>query len=195
MGRSSRGYEESKMRTFLSTLGILVVAAALVFPDKPSVPKGKEMPNVLKVKVDGLSCPFCAYGLEKYLKKIEGAKKVSINVDKGFAILQLDQTASIDVHAVRNAVKKGGFTPRETSLTVLGKVTQENGGWVFRVKGSDSLFILSENRQLEKLRKNYLTGKEIIVTAIVKTKHTKGHGEHPETLEIQEYKANKSYQQ
>ena len=37
------------------------------------------------VKVDGLSCPFCAYGLEKKLKKVEGVEKLEIKVDQGVA--------------------------------------------------------------------------------------------------------------
>ena len=39
------------------------------------------------VQVDGLSCPFCAYGLEKRLKKVENVADLSIQVDQERAVL------------------------------------------------------------------------------------------------------------
>jgi len=67
----------------------------------------------LLVRVDGLSCPFCAYGLEKKLLKIEGIKTVEISVEKGEALLTLDKDAEIEEETIKKEVKKAGFTPRE----------------------------------------------------------------------------------
>ncbi len=49
----------------------------------------------VKIEVDGLSCPFCAFGLKKKLKKIEGVEKVDVSV------------------------KNAGFTPREISFSSI----------------------------------------------------------------------------
>jgi len=64
------------------------------------------------VKVDGLSCPFCAFGLEKKLKKLEGVKAVHLKIDAGVAELIFVPRAVIDESKIRKAVEEGGFTPR-----------------------------------------------------------------------------------
>ncbi len=67
----------------------------------------------ITIRVDGLSCPFCAYGLEKKLKSIDGVKKIEIKVNDGLAILYLKEGAEITESQLRETVKKAGFTPRK----------------------------------------------------------------------------------
>jgi len=64
------------------------------------------------IRVDGLSCPFCAYGLEKHLKKVAGVEGVDINMKDGQAVVHLKPDAKVDAAALREAVKKAGFTAR-----------------------------------------------------------------------------------
>lgn len=141
----------------------------------------------IKVKVDGLSCPFCAFGLEKYLKKIEGTKKVTIYVDEGKAILRLKEDAPLDTHSVSKAVKKGGFTPREITVTAVGKIAKENEQWVFHPRGIEKIFLLSKNDKLKEIQESKILGKEILLTGVALSEKLKGHGEHPKVLEIQDY--------
>jgi len=63
------------------------------------------------IQVDGLSCPFCAYGLEKNLKKVPGVERVDIEIKTGKATVVLKQ--NVDDQALRQAVKKAGFTARD----------------------------------------------------------------------------------
>ena len=49
------------------------------------------------VKVDGLSCPFCAYGLEKKLKRVEGVEKLEIKVDQGVAKLTVKEKKNLSI--------------------------------------------------------------------------------------------------
>jgi len=65
------------------------------------------------IAVDGLSCPFCAYGLEKNLKKVNGIESVKIDMKSGHATVALKQGAQVDDQVLRQAVKKAGFTARE----------------------------------------------------------------------------------
>jgi len=64
------------------------------------------------IQVDGLSCPFCAYGLEKHLKKVAGVEGVDINMKDGQAVVRLKPDVQVDDAALRAAVKKAGFTAR-----------------------------------------------------------------------------------
>jgi mercuric ion binding protein len=43
----------------------------------------------VEVRVDGLSCPFCAYGLEKKAIGIDGVDSVKIDVTNGLMTLKL----------------------------------------------------------------------------------------------------------
>jgi len=65
------------------------------------------------IAIDGLSCPFCTYGLEKNLKKVDGIKTVNIDMKTGKATVVLKPGAYVDDQALRQAVKKAGFTARK----------------------------------------------------------------------------------
>ena len=71
----------------------------------------------VNVQVDGLSCPFCAYGLEKKLRKVENVASLEIQVSEGRAVLKPKPGTSLDLRAVEQATRDGGFTPREVSVT------------------------------------------------------------------------------
>jgi len=62
------------------------------------------------VGVDGLSCPFCAYGLEKKLKKVENVESISIDMDKGQAVVIAKAGTTIKEEALHKAVKEAGFS-------------------------------------------------------------------------------------
>ena len=64
------------------------------------------------IRVDGLSCPFCAYGLEKNLKQVPGVESVTIDMSAGKATVALKSGAKVDDALLTEAVKKAGFTAR-----------------------------------------------------------------------------------
>ena len=66
----------------------------------------------VKLEVDGLSCPFCAYGLEKKLKKIPGAEDIYISIKEGFATLKIQRQEKPAEDVLIQVVKEAGFTPR-----------------------------------------------------------------------------------
>ncbi len=67
------------------------------------------------IVVNGLSCPFCAYGLEKHLKKVNGVEDVNIDMKHGKATVSLKPGTQVDDAMLREAVKKAGFTARDIS--------------------------------------------------------------------------------
>ncbi len=80
------------------------------------------------VVVDGLACPFCAYALEKNLRRLRGVSGVRIDVDAGLATLGADAAARPCVRAVADAVREAGFTPGRITLLVAGRVERAGTG-------------------------------------------------------------------
>ena len=68
------------------------------------------------VNIDGLSCPFCAYGVEKKLKILAGLKDIEIKMNEGQVLLTFEAGVTIDVEAIKDAVEDSGFTAREIIL-------------------------------------------------------------------------------
>ena len=99
------------LRPFLSGLLALVLASAA---GSGFASEGKGV--TVKVRVDGLACPFCAYGLEKKLKRIEGVKGLDIMLNEGLAIVYFDEDARIDEGVLEEKVKEAGFTPRGITI-------------------------------------------------------------------------------
>jgi len=67
----------------------------------------------VKVRVDGLSCPFCAYGLEKKLNDLDGVESINIDFEEGLVVLQVIDSENISEEEIRTKIEEAGFTPRE----------------------------------------------------------------------------------
>ena len=46
-----------------------------------AIPPANAQVSSVTVGVDGMSCPFCAFGVEKRLKKVDGAGSVKVAVE------------------------------------------------------------------------------------------------------------------
>ncbi|MFQ5963750.1 MAG: heavy-metal-associated domain-containing protein [Candidatus Scalinduaceae bacterium] len=141
----------------------------------------------VQVKLDGLVCTFCAYNLEKKLKRIEAVEDLKILVNAGLAEFKIKEGKSIDVDEIKKAVKDGGFTPREMLVTLKGKI-EEFGGRM-NLKIGDDRFILKYNEMLKEIITSEKTQDKIVtITGLVQEERIKGHGLHPYVLEIRDYK-------
>jgi len=65
------------------------------------------------VRVDGLSCPFCAYGLEKKLKRLPGVTSFDMDMEKGLVILRVKPGTELNETQIRKEVSAAGFTARK----------------------------------------------------------------------------------
>jgi len=73
--------------------------------------------SYVKIEVDGLSCPFCAYGLEKNLKKVDGAKDVYISVKEGYTTFVVPGDSQPSEDTLTKIVEDAGFTARKISYS------------------------------------------------------------------------------
>lgn len=71
----------------------------------------------IKIQVDGLSCPFCAYGLEKKLKEVKSARDIHIDVKEGYATLNALKENQPGEAELKEIVKKAGFTARSIGFS------------------------------------------------------------------------------
>ncbi len=66
-------------------------------------------PQRITVTVTGLSCPFCAYGLEKRFRKLDGLDSLRIDFKTGAVILTVRDGSKASDARIRQLVKDGGF--------------------------------------------------------------------------------------
>ena len=169
---------------------LVVLTAAMLILGIGFSPAVKAQVEEVSIRVDGLSCPFCAYGLEKKLKKINGVNDVIINIDNGVAKLNGKKDESIVVEGLKDAVVDAGFTPRQITATVVGVVEEHGNFVVLKNIGSDFMFILKENEQLRELRSKLQdTEKQVRVEGILTYVAPEGHDNHPYTLTIKRFEA------
>lgn len=62
---------------------------------------------------DGLACPFCAYGIEKQLGKIDGVDTVTTDIASGTVTVVMADDGVLNRQDADSAVTKAGFTLRD----------------------------------------------------------------------------------
>jgi mercuric ion binding protein len=108
-------------------LTLLILAAVFVPLSKAAA--GIKSVTVL---VDGLACPFCAYGVEKKLKRVEGVESMDIRMNEGTVTLKAKEGLSIDISQVPQAIRDSGFSLREMRVAVTGIVNKEGDAMLFQ---------------------------------------------------------------
>lgn len=70
-------------------------------------------PVSYQLRVDGLACPFCAYGIEKKLGALEGVERVESHIKDGVVIVIMKEGFTLDEATAKKAVKEAGFSLRK----------------------------------------------------------------------------------
>lgn len=66
-----------------------------------------------RLQVDGLACPFCAYGIEKKLSALAGVERLEINIEDGSVLVTMQDGMTLDEAAAQRAVNAAGFSLRQ----------------------------------------------------------------------------------
>lgn len=141
----------------------------------------------VKMRVDGLACPFCAYGLEKKVTEVPGVSKIEIRVDDGLVLIDAKKDGAIALERLKPAVKNAGFTAREITATAVGSIATINDRPVLRVSGGDTEFILEDNPTLKELLAELEGSKQVRVTGRLEERTPEGHHAHPFTLTVETF--------
>jgi len=105
---------------FLKGVLFSLILALIILPLSQGA-FAQEKAEGISIRVDGLTCPFCTYGLEKKLKRLEGAEKIYIDIDKGIAHIQVIEGKNIAEKDLKQAVEDAGFTAREITYSPAQK--------------------------------------------------------------------------
>ena len=68
--------------------------------------------EVYRLTIDGLACPFCAYGVEKKLGAVEGVEDLDIDINGGVIWVTMAEETALDEATAKQAVDDAGFTLR-----------------------------------------------------------------------------------
>ncbi|MEX0706992.1 MAG: heavy-metal-associated domain-containing protein [Woeseia sp.] len=79
--------------------------------------------NQYVLGVDGLACPFCAFGIEKRLNKVDGVTDIEVDIADSVVRVTLQEGKTLTEAESRQAVKEAGFTLRSYS-----EAESETGG-------------------------------------------------------------------
>lgn len=64
------------------------------------------------LQVDGLACPFCAYGIEKQLRGIPGVARIETDIEAGVVRVTMAEGQVLKRSQAAQAVQQAGFTLR-----------------------------------------------------------------------------------
>ncbi|MCZ6860405.1 MAG: heavy-metal-associated domain-containing protein [Alphaproteobacteria bacterium] len=87
-------------------LPTVILGLALLFASIAAQAK----PLTYELAVDGLACPFCAYGIEKKLGAISGVKQLTVDIARGVVRVVMAEGARLKERSARKAVEAAGFS-------------------------------------------------------------------------------------
>jgi copper chaperone len=67
-----------------------------------------------ELRVDGLACPYCAYGIEKKLKAVDGLihDSLQVKLNEGLVLFQMKDASTITEPSLKRLIHDSGFTLR-----------------------------------------------------------------------------------
>ncbi len=111
--------ESKKRKQFIALFFLIIMISVPLFAQEKTKAPVKTQDNQIQAEVDGLSCPFCAYGLEKKLKAIPAIDKLDIDINKGLIKIYLKDGQKVNKKDINTKVAEAGFTLRK--LVIDGK--------------------------------------------------------------------------
>jgi len=97
----------------VSLTGVSPVQAATPTPTQTRAPHA----DAYVVRVDGLACPFCAYGIEKQFSSLPGVTGTDVNLANGVVIVHVKPGTHLDQAQIAKTVKDAGFTLKQVVST------------------------------------------------------------------------------
>ena len=105
---------------------LIIIIAVLAFSLNSNNVNAQSDRDQIEVQVDGLGCPFCAYGLEKKFKEFKGIKDVKIEMETGLFNFTYPSEKEMTLKQVESQVDKAGYTAVTTKITRADGTIEES---------------------------------------------------------------------
>lgn len=94
------------------------------------------------LRVNGMACPFCAFGIEKKLLDVDGVTGVEVLLDEGRLELEFEPGNLATTAALEAAVEKAGFELAGLAIEVRGTLAIEETETWLTANGSQRFLLL-----------------------------------------------------
>lgn len=93
--------------------GLAVLAALMLAAPQAWAQADKQLDRPdITIEVGGLACPFCAYGIEKRLRKIAGLDSLAVLLEEGVVQVKMKPGATVSERRLQEAIEEAGFEAR-----------------------------------------------------------------------------------
>lgn len=120
--------------------GTVVAAALLILLSATSA--HAEVTRVV-LAVDGLACPFCAYGLEKQIRRWDAVQDYEIKLKSGLVWVDAKPDKTLRLDHFASVIRKAGFTHGDGQLFARGTLEQRDGRWLLKT-ADQQIFALED---------------------------------------------------
>ncbi|HVC36853.1 MAG TPA: heavy-metal-associated domain-containing protein [Gammaproteobacteria bacterium] len=103
---------------FSLSLGLIAVTPAFAAPANTG-----SHPNAYVLQVDGLACPFCAYGIEKEFSRQLGVENTNVNLANGVLIVTVKPGTRFSDAQLKQVVHAAGFVLKAVVSRPTGKTS------------------------------------------------------------------------
>jgi copper chaperone CopZ len=84
----------------------------------------------------------CAFAVRGAFKKLSGVEGVDVSLNRGTATVKLKPGNALTVEQFWQTVRQNGFTPKDTSVIVRGRILQAGGKLQLNVSGANRTYDL-----------------------------------------------------
>jgi len=106
----------------------------------------------IDIGVEGLSCPFCVWGLEKKLKEVKSIDKITVYLKQAKAEISLKSDTPLNIASLKKAVKEAGFSVGYIYIIATGNLTEKEDQILFYIKGLGQEFLVYETDAMSKAK-------------------------------------------
>lgn len=104
---------------FAALLAVLGAGSGGTFPAKAAdnAPAADDGTDAYVLRVDGLACPYCAYGIEKQFDHLAGVTDTDVDLARGAVVVHVTPGTRFERAQLEQTVKDSGFTLRRVIAT------------------------------------------------------------------------------
>lgn len=111
-----------------SILSLLILTLGLFFSTSGNAQTQNEQERIyIKIEIKGLACPYCAFGMEKELKKVAGVDNVDIELKTGLAYISTPIEQKPIAEDLEKIITDSGFTAGEIEFSGKPFVKEKKG--------------------------------------------------------------------